>query len=104
MAFFLTLIRLGFINAAFIICQDRSEETIILYVHRRSKICHRIFMKTALGMIPQSFLTHLSVVLLIEYCAIQHEKIKLNELYLTKLRMCVDKLKLSGEFHMLMYM
>lgn len=61
-------------------------------------------MKTALGMIPWSFLTHLSVVLLIEYCAIQHEKIKLNELYLTKLCICIDKLKLSGEFHMRMYM
>lgn len=35
-------------------------------------------MKTALGMIPQSFLTWLSVVLLVEYCATQHEKIKLN--------------------------
>lgn len=50
MAFFLTLIMLGFINEAFTVCQDRSEETIILYV-RRSKICHHIFMKTALGMI-----------------------------------------------------
>lgn len=104
MAFFLTLIRLGFINEAFTIYQDRSEETIIQYVHRRSKICHHIFMKTALGMIPWSFLTHLSVVLLVEYCAIQHEKIKLNELYSAKLCICIDKLKLSGEFHMLIYM
>lgn len=95
MVFFLTLIRLGFNNEAFTICQDRSEEIVILYVHRRSKIGHRIFMKTALGMIPQSFLTHLSGVLLIEYCAIQHEKIKLNEFYLIKLSICSDKLKLS---------
>lgn len=88
----------------FTICQDKSEETIILYVHRRSKICHHIFMKTALGMSPQSFLTHLSVVLLTEYCGLQHGKIKLNELYSTKLCIRIDKLKLSGEFHMLICM